>query len=125
MDLAAKLQKVSSGDPRSLPAPEALAMATIEGARAIGLGKEIGSLEAGKRADLIIVRRDAAHAIPSYDVYSLIVYSLKASDVETSIINGRMVMEKQRVLTIHEGELRRQVERYAFMVREYLAGQKH
>jgi len=120
MDLAAKLQKVFSGDPRALPAADALAMATIEGAQAAGLGEEIGSLEPGKRADLILLRRDAPHAIPAFDVYSQIVYSLKASDVETSIINGRVVMEQRRVLTLDESEIRKHVERTATAVRETL-----
>ena len=120
IDLAAKLQKVSTGDPRALPAESALALATIEGARALGLDKEIGSLEPGKRADLIVVRRDAPHAIPSYDVYSQIVYTLKASDVETSIINGRVVMERRQVLTLDEPAIRRQAARLARQVREAL-----
>ena len=124
MDLAAKLQKIAANDPRVLPAPEALALATIEGARALGLEKEIGSLEPGKRADLILVRRDAPHAIPSYDVYSLIVYSLKASDVETSIINGRVVMERRRVLTLDEKEIRRHTEEYAARVREVIGARR-
>lgn len=121
MDLAAKLQKVTSGDPRALPAVDALAMATSEGARAVGLEKEIGSLEAGKRADLIVVRRDAAHALPAYDVYSQIVYSLKASDVETSLINGRVVFDRGRVLTVDEAAIKRQAERIAAAIRDYLA----
>ena len=120
MDLAAKLQKVFSGDPQALPAIDALAMATIEGAQAAGLGEEIGSLEPGKRADVILLRRDAPHAIPAFDVYSQIVYSLKASDVETSIINGRVVMEQRRVLTLDEGEIRKHAERTAAAVRETL-----
>ena len=124
MDLAAKLQKASLGDPRVLPAAEALAMATIEGARALGLEKEIGSLEPGKRADLILLRRDPVHAIPSYDVYSSIVYSLKASDVETSIINGRVVMEGRRVLTLDEQAIRRYTEAFAARVREVIGGKR-
>lgn len=121
MDLAAKLQKVTAGDPRVLPAAEALALATIEGARALGLDEEIGSLEPGKKADLIIVRRDAPHAIPAYDIYSQVVYSLKASDVETSIINGRVVMEGRRVLTLDKEAIRRRAQDYAEKVRGYLA----
>lgn len=117
MDLAAKLQKVSTGDPRILPAEEALALATIEGARALGLEEEIGSVEPGKRADLIVVRRNAPHAIPAFDVYSQIVYSLKASDVETSLINGRVVMERRRVLTLNESAIRKKAEGYAAAIR--------
>ncbi|HXE74616.1 MAG TPA: amidohydrolase [Candidatus Xenobia bacterium] len=120
MDLAAKLQKVSLDNPQALKAADALAMATREGARALGLEKEIGSLEAGKRADLIIVRRDAPHAIPFYDVYSQIVYSLKASDVETTIVNGRVLMERGRVFTLDEAAIRAQADRFAAAIRDSL-----
>ncbi|MGH9788715.1 MAG: amidohydrolase family protein, partial [Candidatus Acidiferrales bacterium] len=122
MDLAAKLAKVTSDDPTVLNAAEALALATIEGARAVRLEKEIGSLEAGKRAELIVVRRDAAHAVPSYVVYSQIVYSLKASDVETTVVNGRVVFERGRVTTLNEREVFRQAEGFAAGVRETLKG---
>ncbi len=100
MDLAAKLQKLITKDPRALPARTAVAMATIIGAKALGVDKEIGSLEAGKRADLISIRLDRAHAVPMYDVYSQLVYALKASDVTDVIVNGKMVVEHSRCLTI-------------------------
>ncbi len=121
MDLAAKLQKVTLGDPTVLPARTVVAMATIEGAQALGLEKEIGSLEPGKRADLIVVDRTGFHALPYYDdAYSQLVYALKAGDVTTSVINGQVVMERGKVLTLNEGELRRQIARYARAVREVL-----
>ncbi|MGH9813121.1 MAG: amidohydrolase family protein [Candidatus Acidiferrales bacterium] len=122
MDLAAKLQKITSDDPQALKAVEALGMATIDGARALRLDKEIGSLEAGKRADVIVVRRDAPHAVPFYDVYSQIVYSLKASDVETTVVNGRVVFERGRVTTVNEREVLRRAEGFAAAVRETLKG---
>jgi 5-methylthioadenosine/S-adenosylhomocysteine deaminase len=122
MDLAAKLQKITSDDPQALKASEALAMAIIEGASALRLEKEIGSLEVGKRADLIVVRRDAPHAVPFYDVYSQIVYSLKASDVETTVVNGRVVFERGRVTTVDEREVLRRAEEFAAAVRETLKG---
>jgi 5-methylthioadenosine/S-adenosylhomocysteine deaminase len=100
MDLAAKLQKVSTGDPRALPARQALEMATILGARAVSLEKEIGSLEAGKRADLITVSLDQPHAVPMYDVYSQLVYALKASDVADVMVNGRWIVRDRRSLTL-------------------------
>ena len=122
MDLAAKLQKVTRLDPMVLPAQAAVEMATIEGARALGLEQEIGSLEAGKRADLIVVRREGFHAMPYYSgSYSQLVYALKAGDVEATVINGQVVMEAGRVLTIDDDELRRQVERFAAQVREILS----
>ena len=77
-------------------------MATIGGARAIGLDKEIGSLEPGKRADIILVRMDSPHQTPLYNVLSQLVYATKASDVDTVIINGKPVMENRKVLTIDE-----------------------
>ena len=89
IDLAAKLQKLITRDPRALPARTAVAMATIGGAKALGIDKEIGSLEPGKRADLISVRLDAPHAVPMYDVYSQLAYALKASDVTDVMVNGR------------------------------------
>jgi 5-methylthioadenosine/S-adenosylhomocysteine deaminase len=100
MDLAAKLQKLTTSDPRALPARTAVAMATIMGAKALGLEKEIGSLEAGKRADLISVRIDRPHAVPMYDVYSQLVYALKSSDVTDVVINGRVVVRDAKCLTI-------------------------
>src|ERR1700723_513061 len=86
MDLAAKLQKIARMDPRALPAKEVVELATINGARALHLEKTIGSLEAGKKADLIIIDTGAPHATPMYDPYSELVYALKASDVRTVVI---------------------------------------
>jgi 5-methylthioadenosine/S-adenosylhomocysteine deaminase len=100
MDLAAKLQKLAKMDPTVLPAEQVVEMATSGGARALGLEREIGSLEAGKRADLILVDVGGAHATPMYNPYSHLVYALKAADVRTSIINGKVVMRDRRVLTL-------------------------
>jgi 5-methylthioadenosine/S-adenosylhomocysteine deaminase len=105
MDLSAKLQKVSRMDPRALKAEEALELATIGGARAIHMEKQIGSLEAGKKADIIILGLDAPHAAPLYNVYSQIVYALKASDVETVIIGGHLVMQNRRLLTLDQAAI--------------------
>lgn len=112
MDTAAKLAKVTSGDPTVLNARTALAMATLLGAQAIGKQREIGSLEPGKRADLILVRTDTLHQIPHYDPYSLLVYSTKASDVDTVIIDGELVMVAGRVLTMNEAAVRERVAAY-------------
>ena len=106
MDTAAKLHKLISRDPTVLPARQALAMATIGGARAIHKEKEIGSIVRGKLADIIIVSANAPHQTPMYDVFSTLVYSTKASDVQTAIINGRVVMLDRRVLTIDEKSTR-------------------
>jgi 5-methylthioadenosine/S-adenosylhomocysteine deaminase len=105
MDLASKLQKVTIGDPEALPARQALEMATIRGARALGMEKEIGSLEPGKRADVIVVRLDRAHAVPLYDVYSQMVYALKASDVQDVMVDGRAVVRDGQALTIDAAQV--------------------
>jgi 5-methylthioadenosine/S-adenosylhomocysteine deaminase len=112
MDSAAKLHKVTSGEPTVLNARTALAMATRLGAEAIGLQKQIGSLEPGKRADLILVRTDSLHQIPSFDPYSLLVYATKASDVDTVVVDGEMVMTAGRVLTIDEAAVRERTAAY-------------
>lgn len=102
MDLAAKLQKITKMDPQALGAKAAVEMATIEGARAVHMEKEIGSLEAGKKPDLILIGLDAPNAVPMYDVYSQLAYALKGSDVETVIIGGRVVMRDKKLLTLDE-----------------------
>jgi 5-methylthioadenosine/S-adenosylhomocysteine deaminase len=102
MDLAAKLQKITKMDPRALGAKVVVEMATIEGARALHMEKEIGSLEPGKKADIILLDLDAPNAVPMYDVYSQLAYALKASDVETVIIGGRVVMRDKKLLTVDE-----------------------
>jgi 5-methylthioadenosine/S-adenosylhomocysteine deaminase len=105
MDLAAKLQKITKMDPRALGAKAVVEMATIEGAKAVHLEKEIGSLEAGKKADIILIDLDTPNAVPMYDVYSQLAYALKGSEVETVIIGGRMVMHDRKLLTIKEEEV--------------------
>ena len=102
MDTVAKLHKVFTGDPKVISAQQAFELATIRGAQALHLEKEIGSLEVGKRADLLIINRDTLNQIPVYNIYSDLVYATKASDVETVIINGRLVMRDRRLLTLNE-----------------------
>lgn len=106
MDTAAKLHKVFSGDPKVLSAVEAFELATIRGAQALHLENEIGSIEKGKRADIVIVERDSLNQIPLYNVYSDLVYATKANDVETVIINGRVVMRDRRLLTLDEAAIK-------------------
>ena len=105
IDLAAKLQKISKMDPRALGAQSVVEMATIEGAKAVHLETEIGSLEAGKKADLILINLGEPNAVPMYDVYSQLAYALKASDVDTVVIGGRVVMRDRKLLTLHESEI--------------------
>jgi 5-methylthioadenosine/S-adenosylhomocysteine deaminase len=120
MDLAAKLQKVTTGDPRNLPAAAAVEMATIRGARALGMDKEIGSLEAGKRADLISIRLDRANAVPLYNVYSQMVYALKGSDVQDVMVNGRMLVRDAQALTLNAARIEAKAREYGEQVRKSL-----
>jgi 5-methylthioadenosine/S-adenosylhomocysteine deaminase len=102
MDLAAKLQKTYRVDPRALGAKGALEMATIEGARALHMEKQIGSLETGKKADFVILTLDVPNAVPMYDVYSQIVYALKASEVQTVVVAGKTLLKDGKLLTVDE-----------------------
>jgi 5-methylthioadenosine/S-adenosylhomocysteine deaminase len=102
MDLAAQLAKNKKLDPLALNAKAVVEMATIEGARALHMEKEIGSLEAGKKADFILISLDEPHAVPMYDIYAQLAYALKGSDVETVFIGGRVVMRDRKLLTVNE-----------------------
>ena len=102
IDLAAKLAKIAKMSPLALNALAVVEMATIDGARALHMEEEIGSLEKGKKADLVLISLDEPNAVPMYDVYAQIAYSLKASDVATVMIGGRVVMRDRKLLTIDE-----------------------
>lgn len=112
MDTAAKLHKQYSGDPKTLPAEQAFEMATIRGARALHIDKITGSLEVGKRADIAIVDMDDLNQTPFFNVYSSLVYSTKANDVRTVIINGRIVMLDRRLLTLDENAIKKAANLY-------------
>jgi 5-methylthioadenosine/S-adenosylhomocysteine deaminase len=99
---AAFLAKLQTDDPRAIPARTALEMATIDGARALGLDREVGSIETGKRADVITVSMTAARQTPMYDPLSHLVYTTRGDDVRTTIVNGRVLMRDRRVLTLNE-----------------------
>jgi 5-methylthioadenosine/S-adenosylhomocysteine deaminase len=102
MDLAAKLAKITKMNPLALGAKDVMAMATIEGARALHLDKQIGSLEPGKKADLVLLSLDQPNSVPMYDVYAQIVYASKASDITTVMVGGRIVMQNRKLLTVDE-----------------------
>jgi 5-methylthioadenosine/S-adenosylhomocysteine deaminase len=102
MDLASKLQKTYRVDPRALGAKGALEMATIEGARALHMEKEIGSLEVGKKADFVTLNLDVPNAVPMFDVYSQIVYALKGSEVETVVVGGKTLLKDGKLSTVDE-----------------------
>ncbi|MFZ0736864.1 MAG: amidohydrolase [Candidatus Acidiferrales bacterium] len=121
MDLAAKLQKISRMDPRALPAEQVVEMATIGGARALHLEKQIGSLEAGKKADLIVVDTSAPHATPLYNVYSELVFALKASDVRSVVIAGRIVMDDRKMTTLDEAQILEKAREYQKQIAASLA----
>jgi 5-methylthioadenosine/S-adenosylhomocysteine deaminase len=112
MDLAAKLQKVTTLDPQALPAAAAFEMATMGGARVLGMEKEIGSLEPGKRADMISVRLDRPNAVPLYDPISQLVYALKADDVRDVMVNGKPVVRDAKILTLNEAQILQKAAEY-------------
>ena len=118
MRTAALLQKVSHGA-EVLPAQHALRMATIDGARALGLDQEIGSLEAGKRADVIVVNLDRLHSTPRpADLTSAIVYSSQPGDVQSVLIDGRLVMHDRKLLTLDERGVREEANRESALLTE-------
>ena len=102
MDLAAKLAKITKMDPLALNAKAVVEMATIDGAKALHMEKEIGSLEKGKKADLVVISLDEPNAVPMYDIYAQLAYALKACDIETVVIGGRIVMRDRKLLTVDE-----------------------
>ena len=104
MDLTAKLAKITHMDPLAMNARAVVQMATIDGAKALHLEKEIGSLEAGKKADLILIGLDEPNAVPMYDIYAQLAYALKGSDVESVVIGGKVVMRDRQLLTVNEEE---------------------
>ena len=120
MDLASKLQKITRMDPRALGAKGALEMATIEGARALHMEKEIGSLETGKKADFLILNLDVPNAVPMYDVYSQIVYALKASEVGTVVVAGKTLLRDGRLLTVDQEKAIAKAKEYAKQVQASL-----
>src|SRR6202795_4890776 len=105
MDLATKLAKITKMSPLALNALAVVEMATIDGAKALHMEKEIGSLEPGKKADIIVISLNQPNAVPMYDVYAQLAYALKGSDVETVVIGGRVVMREHQLLTVKEDEV--------------------
>jgi 5-methylthioadenosine/S-adenosylhomocysteine deaminase len=110
MDAAAMLAKHATGDPTAAPAPKVLEMATLGGARALGMEDRIGSLEKGKRADLVVVSTDAPRMHPLYDPVSHLVYVAKGADVSDVVIEGKVVMRGRKVLTLDEAAVIRDAE---------------
>lgn len=105
------LQKVINKSATAMSGYDALKMATIDGAKALGLENEIGSIEVGKKADLIIIDLDNPHLVPVHDIYSTLAYSVNGADVETVIIDGNVVMEDRKILTIDEKMVKKEINR--------------
>lgn len=105
MRLVSYLANLKGDDPTVVPAETVLEMATINGAKALGWGDQTGSLEVGKCADMILINMDAPHLTPAPDPVSTIVYAAHGTDVDTVVINGQMVMQDRKVLTLDEGSI--------------------
>jgi 5-methylthioadenosine/S-adenosylhomocysteine deaminase len=121
MRQAAFLHKHASRDPQAVPATAALEMATILGARALGLDKAIGSIEVGKRADVIVVAMDGARQTPMYNPISHLVYVARGDDVRTTVVNGRVLMRDRRMRTLDERVVLADARALAAKVREAVA----
>lgn len=102
MKIGSLLQKVFYQNPTALPAFDVLKMATVDGAKALGLEKDIGSLENGKKADIVLIDLAKPHLKPLHDIYASIVYAARGSDVDTVIVDGKILMEKRHVKTLDE-----------------------
>ncbi len=122
MSTAAKLHKAVSGDPTALSARTALLMATRRGAEALGLGDSLGSIEKGKLADIVVLDIDKPHLVPVYNIYSLIVYSAKSSDVESVMVNGRLLMEGYRFSAVDEDEIMQKARRWGERIAQAAGG---
>lgn len=105
MKLAAGLQKVQSFDPTVLNARTTLEVATTNGAKLLAISDKVGTLEIGKKADIILIDINQPHLIPHHNIVSLLVYSATGADVDTTIINGKIVMRNRKVLTLNEQEI--------------------
>ncbi len=113
MSIAAKLHKVHRLDPTVLDAKTMVHMATLGGAKALGMEALVGSLEVGKQADLIVIDMKKPHLTPVYNEYSHLVYAASGADVHTVVIAGRPVMENRRLLTIDENDIMQEVRKIA------------
>jgi 5-methylthioadenosine/S-adenosylhomocysteine deaminase len=113
MDTAAKLHKLHTLDPTVMDARTVVRMATIDGARVLGIGDTTGSLEPGKKADIIIIDVNRPHLIPMYDVHSHLVYTVTGSDVDTVVVDGRVLMEGRAFTKLDVDDVMASVNRIA------------
>jgi 5-methylthioadenosine/S-adenosylhomocysteine deaminase len=121
MDTTAKLHKVGAMDPTVLDAVTAVKMATLSGAKALGMAERIGSLEVGKKADVIVLDTHKPHLTPMYNPYSHLVYAAKGSDVSHSLINGKLVLEDRKLLSLDLEEVLGRAEEMSQKVLSWLA----
>ena len=117
MRVASLLHKLQTSDPRAVSAPAALEMATIRGARALGMDTRIGSLESGKRADVIVVSTRGARQTPMYDPISHLVYVTRGDDVQTTVVHGKVLMRNRRMTTLNEPAILKEARAWAQKVR--------
>jgi 5-methylthioadenosine/S-adenosylhomocysteine deaminase len=120
MRMASLLHKLQTSDPRVVGARTALQMATVGGARALGLERSIGSLERGKRADVIVVSLDAPRQVPLYDPISHLVYVTRGDDVRDTVVHGKVLMRNRKVLTLDEAAVLREARRWGERVKAAL-----
>ncbi|MDR7856543.1 amidohydrolase [Tissierella sp.] len=113
INLAAIINKAVNLDAVSVPAISALEMATINGAKALQWDKEIGSIEAGKKADMILIDTDKPHLYPHHNIISSLAYSVQASDVDTVIVDGNIIMEKREIKTLDVEKIKFMAEKHA------------
>lgn len=111
--LAAMVQKGVTGDPTVLPAEKVFAMLTSDGAHAVGMGSRIGSLEAGKLADIMVLDFDSPNLTPCYDLYSQLIYAAASADICHVMVNGQMLMQDRQLLTLDETEIKTKVRKIA------------
>ena len=109
MKTAAYLQKINTMEPTSIKAYDILKMATIEGARVLGLDNEIGTIEVGKKADMIFINTNKTHLYPKNDLCTNLVYSANGADVDTVMIDGKIIMQNRKLLDINEKHVKKNV----------------
>ncbi len=113
LNLASLINKAINGDTTCVPASTALKMATINGARALGLESDIGTIEVGKKADMILIDLNKPHLYPKHNFISAMAYSAQASDVDTVIVDGKILMEKREIKTIDVEKVMYKAEKHA------------
>jgi 5-methylthioadenosine/S-adenosylhomocysteine deaminase len=111
MDTAAKIHKLARKDPSLMDAKTVVKLATIGGAELLGLKDKIGSLEPGKKADIIILDWKQPHLTPVYNYYSHLVYSANGHDVRTVLVDGKIIMDNRKIVTVNEQEIMAEVEK--------------